>query len=315
MIKDTYGRQVNNLRLSVTQRCNLRCFYCHSEGEDYHSHVEMTTEEIRRIVNVAVSLGLNKVKLTGGEPLLRPDFVGIVSTLSQIPCLQEVSMTTNGISLVSLAKPLKAAGLSRVNISLGTLNSDTYQIMTGVNAINQVLAGIKAAREADLFPIKINMVILKGVNDDEVPAMIDFTKDNGLILQLIEFEAVNSNTENFVKYHSDLDKIETVLSEKAHRTIIRKMNKRRKFLLKDGGEIEVVKPMHNTAFCKYCSRLRVTSDGKFKPCLFRSDNLVDFLTPMRSGARDEELVSLLLDAVNRRKPYFMEGNEKATLES
>lgn len=304
MIKDPCGRPVDNLRLSVTQRCNLGCFYCHREGQPRGASVEMTAEEIGRVAKVAVSLGIGKVKLTGGEPLLRDDIVEVVDRLHRIPRLREVAMTTNGAYLKELAEPLRAAGLSRVNVSLGTLDPECYSAMTGVDLVGPVLEGLKEASRVGLYPIKVNMVILQGLNDDQVPSMIKFTGENGWILQLIEFESPEPEDEYYKKYHSDLAEIERDLKERAVRVAVRKMQKRRKYFLDGGGEVEVVKPMHNTSFCKNCSRLRVTSDGKFKPCLFVADNVVDFLTPMRNGATDEEIKALLLEAVKRRRPYF-----------
>lgn len=304
MIKDPCGRPVDNLRLSVTQRCDLKCFYCHKEGEDRGTGLEMAPGEIERVVRIAVSLGIGKVKITGGEPLLRPDIVEIISRLSLIPHIREVAITTNGLLLKKLAGALKQAGLARVNVSLGTLDPGCYQSITGVNGISQVLEGIKAAHTAGLVPIKVNMVVLKGLNDDQVQSLIEFTRDNDLILQLIEFESRNPADEDYVKYHTDLAEIERDLKLQASRITIRRMQKRRKYFLAGGGEVEVVKPMHNTAFCKNCTRLRVTSDGKFKPCLFVAENAIDFLTPMRQGAGDEEVKDLLLAAVERRRPYF-----------
>ncbi|MFH0748584.1 MAG: GTP 3',8-cyclase MoaA [Candidatus Bathyarchaeota archaeon] len=305
MIIDPCGRPLDNLRLSVTQRCNLRCFFCHREGESSHTNNEMTSREIERIVRVAVSLGIKKVKITGGEPLLRDDIVEIIYRLSSIPHLQEVAMTTNGILLHDLAGPLRTAGLTRVNVSLATLKPSCYQKITGVNAIHQVLKGIQEATRVGLSPIKVNMVLLKGVNDDQVSSMVNFIQENGLILQLIEFESPLPESEVYQMFHFELDSVEKELKEKAVKSVIRRMQKRRKYFLEGGGEVEVVRPMHNTTFCKSCSRLRVTSDGKFKPCLFRDDNLVDFLTPLQNGASDEEVTALLLEAVKRRKPYFV----------
>ncbi|MFH0897031.1 MAG: GTP 3',8-cyclase MoaA, partial [Candidatus Bathyarchaeota archaeon] len=247
---------------------------------------------------------IKKVKLTGGEPLLRTDIVEIVGKLSNIPHIQEVAMTTNGTYLKSLAGPLKVAGLARVNVSLGSLDPECFSSITGVEGVGQTLEGIKEAARVGLSPIKVNMVVLKGLNDNQVSAMIEYTGEYSLILQLIEFESPNSEGGYYSRYHSDLAEIEMELKEKAARVTVRRMQKRRKYFLDGGGEVEVVRPMHNTSFCMNCSRLRVTSDGKFKPCLFVADNLVDFLTPMRNGATDEEVKALLLVAVNRRRPYF-----------
>ena len=305
MIIDPYGRPVTSIRVSVTQKCNLNCFYCHHEGEDDASSRsgEMSPDEIERILTVVSSFGIGRVKLTGGEPLMRSDILEIVEKISGIPGISEVSMTTNGVFLNDLAKPLKDAGLGRVNVSLDTLDAETYRMITGVDALEKVISGIHSAVEAGLNPVKINMVLLKDVNDDEVWRMIDFAERSNTILQLIELESANENG-FYKKYHRDMVSIEKELKSKAKKIIIRSMHHRRKYLLQSKVEVEVVKPMHNTEFCRYCNRIRVTSDGKFKPCLFRSDNLIDFLGPMRNGASIEDLKRLFIEAVKRRKPYF-----------
>jgi cyclic pyranopterin phosphate synthase len=224
--------------------------------------------------------------------------------VSVIPNILEVALTTNGINLDTLALPLKANGLRRVNVSLPSLNSEVYQAVTGTDAINQVLAGIHGASAANLTPIKVNMVVLKGLNEHLVWDMISFTQRHGLILQLIEFESPEPTTGAYPRYHADMSPIEAELETKAREITVRDTQKRRKFFLRDGGEVEVVRPMHNTEFCANCNKLRVTSDGKFKPCLFRADNLTDFLTPLRAGASDAVLKKLYQDAVTVRRPYF-----------
>jgi cyclic pyranopterin phosphate synthase len=303
MIKDPYERSVASVRISITQRCNLRCFYCHQEGQGSGGHIEMAAEEIKIIAGVAASFGVTKVKLTGGEPLLRSDILEIVRGIKSVPGISEVSMTTNGTLLSNLAKSLREAGLTRVNVSLDTLEPETYRFITGTNALERVVLGIKDTLKAGLSPVKINMVVLKGVNDDQIWNMINFAKKNDAILQLIELESAVED-EFYRRYHSNLARIEKELKRKAERIRVRRMHHRRKYLLPGGVEVEVVRPMHNTEFCKYCNRIRVTSDGRFKPCLFRSDNLIDFLEPMRNGASDEALRELFVEAVKRRKPFF-----------
>lgn len=304
MIRDPYGRPVTSIRVSVTQRCNLCCFYCHKEGWGNSGHEEMTPIEIERVINVAAFFGVTKVKLTGGEPLLRSDILDIVRRISGVDGVSEVSMTTNGTLLGNLAGHLKDAGLARVNVSLDTLNPQTYKLITGVDLLPRVISGIKEAEKAGLSPVKVNMVLLKGVNHDQVWEMVNFTRENGLILQLIELESV-SEDEIYKRYHINLKGIEDELEKKAEKIIVRSMHHRRRYFLSEGTEVEVVRPMHNTEFCMNCNRIRVTSDGKFKSCLFRNDNLVDFLTSMRAGASRETLKKLFLEAVKERKPYFM----------
>jgi len=303
MLTDAYGRPVESVRISVTQRCNLHCFYCHREGEVFPKGIEMTSQEIQKIVGVAASFGIGKVKLTGGEPLLRIDILEIVHGIKDRHGVEEVSMTTNGILLQQYAGSLKKAGLSRVNISLDTLNPEKFRKITGSAALGSVVSGIREAVKADLTPLKVNMVLLKGTNEKDIADMIAFTKENGLILQIIEYE---SPLEDYVydRYHADLSGVERYLEDLAEKVTVRQMHHRRKYLLRNGGEVEIVKPMHNTEFCQHCNRIRVTSDGKLKPCLFRNDNLVDLLNPIRNGASEETLRRLFREAVDRRKPYF-----------
>lgn len=264
----------------------------------------MAPEEIQRVVKVATSFGVTKVKLTGGEPLLRRDILGIVRGIKSVPGISEVSMTTNGALLTNLAESLREAGLTRVDVSLDTLESETCKLITGTNALERVVVSIKDAIKAGLSPVKVNMVVLKGVNDDQIWNMIDFAKKNNVILQLIELESAIED-DLYRRYHSDLAQIEDELKRRAEKIRVRRMHHRRKYLLPGGIEVEVVRPMHNTEFCKYCNRIRVTSNGRFKPCLFRSDNLIDFLDPMRSGASDEALRELFIKAVKRREPFFI----------
>ena len=264
----------------------------------------MAPKEIQKIVSVAASLGVDKTKLTGGEPLLRKDIQEIVSLIHAVPEISDIGITTNGILLKGLAEPLRASGLDRVNVNLGTIRKDTYKKMTGFDDLDKVLHGISAATRVGLAPVKLNMVILKDVNDDQVWEMLDFSRINGLVLQLIEVESATSDEEYYRLFHTDFSEIKEALKDKAEKVVVRDMQHRHKFYLKEGEEVEVVHPMHNTEFCGNCTRMRLTSDGKLKPCLFRSDNLVDILTPIRKHASDEELRRLFIQAVSMRNPYF-----------
>ena len=264
----------------------------------------MTPKEIERIIGVAASFGVGKVKLTGGEPLMRRDILEIVEGIGSIEGVSEVSMTTNGTCLHDLAESLKEAGLARVNVSFDTLNPRTYQTVTGVDALKRVVSSIRKAVEVNLDPVKVNMVLLKGINDHEVWSMVEFARRNNVVLQLIELESARED-DFYRKHHFDITEIEDELKKKAEKVTIRRMHHRRKYSLPGKAEVEIVRPMHNTEFCRYCNRMRITSDGKFKPCLFRSDNLIDFLTPMRNGASTEYLNRLFVESVKKRKPYFM----------
>jgi cyclic pyranopterin phosphate synthase len=264
----------------------------------------MSAEEIERIVRLAASLGVYSVKLTGGEPLLHSDIIDITRRISGIPGVKDVSMTTNGFLLARYADQLKEAGLSRVNVSLDTLKPERFRFITGVNAHKDVVNGIIKAVEVGLNPVKVNVVLLKDLNDDEVSDLIDFAGKHKIVLQIIELEKFG-NEIFYERYHVDLSSLEKDLEEKASKIIVRRMQHRRKYILDNGVEVEIVKPMHNTEFCLHCNRIRLTSDGRLKPCLFRNNNLVDLLGPMRQGKDDEYLKNLFIEAVMRRKPFFI----------
>jgi cyclic pyranopterin phosphate synthase len=303
MIYDNCNRPVLNLRISVTQQCDKHCPYCHREGETNPSTL-MTVDEIVRTVRIAINLGISRVKLTGGEPLLRKEIVEIVQGINSLEGLTDLSMTTNGAYMKGLAKDLKKAGLNRVNISLPTLDPEVYNNVMGGN-LQDALEGVKAAVEAGMKPVKLNMLVLKNVNDGEIECMIKFAAQTGTVLQLIELEPINLSDNYYDCYHLSLDEIEQKLETLASETRIRKfMQKRRVYVLPE-AKVEVIRPIENTEFCANCTRIRVTSDGKLKPCLMRKDNLVDLLAPMRSGADDEKLKETFIEAVKRREPYYM----------
>jgi cyclic pyranopterin phosphate synthase len=307
VLTDNCGRPLLNLRISITQRCNLRCDYCHKEGEEIAAcskgtAEEMTVEEIVRIARIAVSLGIDRIKLTGGEPLMRKDLCEIVKGIAAIPDLKDLSMTTNGTMLGFQAQELRACGLRRLNISLPTLNAETYNKLTE-GRIENALEGVKAAVAAGFYPVKLNMLILNGVNGEAVPEMMEFARQTGTILQLIELDPVNVDGAYFSAYHKFLDEHEEMLRQKAVKIETRRfMHNRHIYHLPD-VTVEVVHPIENRDFCMHCTRLRVTSDGKLKPCLMRNDNVVDVLTPMRRGASDEKLKELFMLVNQRREPY------------
>ena len=302
MICDNYKRPVLNLRISVTQKCDKHCPYCHREGETNPSTV-MTVEEIVRIVRIAISLGVSRVKLTGGEPLLRKEIVEIVRGINGVQGLKDLSMTTNGIYLKGLAKDLKAAGLNRVNVSLPTLDPDIYSSLMGGD-LEDAIEGVKAAVEAGLYPVKLNMLVLKNVNDGEIEKLIQFAAQTGTILQLIELEPINLSKTYYERYHLGLDEIEQKLEKLASETKIRKYMQKRRVYILPKVNVELIRPIENTEFCANCTRIRVTSDGKLKPCLMRKDNLVDILTPLRNGADDKKLTEIFIEAVKNREPYY-----------
>lgn len=305
VLKDSYGRPILNLRVAVTQRCNLSCAYCHREGErrsGVDTFAEMTSDEIVRLVEIAADLGMSRVKLTGGEPLMRKDIVEIFHGIAAIPRLEDISMTTNGTMLASLARKLHESGLERVNINIPTIEREVYNKLTG-GRLRDVLEGVGSAVESGLHPVKLNMLILRGINDKAVPEMIDFARETGTILQLMELEQLNMSDRYYSTHHESLGRYETMLKENALEIKTRKyMQNRRIYNLAD-VTVEIVHPIDNTEFCMHCTRLRMTSDGKLKPCLMRNDNLVDVLTPLRSGADEKEVKELFELANQKREPY------------
>ncbi|MFH0968285.1 MAG: GTP 3',8-cyclase MoaA [Methanobacteriota archaeon] len=288
-LRDNFQRPVSNLRISLNSACNLRCVYCHREGE-CRPEEAMPLEDIREILLVAQRLGIRSVKFTGGEPLMRSDIVDVIRS---VPEGIESSMTTNGTLLGPLAEDLRKAGLSRVNISLDSLKPEIYKKITGSDRLDDALAGIEAARKAGLVPIKINMVLLKGYNEDEIPDFIKLvTDDRQMVLQIIELMDMGD-----CPYHADLSNLEEIIAASSKRVITRRMHHRKKYCY-DGAEIEFVRPLHNSEFCKHCNRLRITSDGRLKPCLLRHDNHIDI-----KGKKGEELEDLFREAIRLREPY------------
>jgi len=300
---DPFGRHVSSLRVSVTQRCDLACFFCHREGE-HDPGKEMTPGEIGRIVEVAAELGVTKIKVTGGEPMIREDIVEVIRLMS--PHVREVSMTTNALQLPGKARALKEAGLRRVNISLHSLRRETVKRIAGVDCLDRVMAGIRAADEAGLKPIKLNFVVMKGLNSDEIPDMLRLSAETGAILQLIEYQSLERGVERWGDLYFDLTPLERVWDKEAVRLEEQIMHRRKRYTLADGAIVEIVRPIHNTVFCANCNRLRLTSDGRLKPCLMRGDNLVPVVQLLRSGASMEDLVEAFRIATSLRAPYWRE---------
>jgi cyclic pyranopterin phosphate synthase len=263
---------------------------------------EMTVDEIVHIVRIAIGLGISKVKLTGGEPLMREDIADIIRGLGSLSGLTDLSMTTNATKLATLAEELHAGGLKRVNVTLPTLDREVYRRLTG-GSIEPVLEGVKTAVKAGLCPVKLNVLVLKDENDDAVPEMIEFASETGVVLQLIELEPLNITSEYYTMHHKPLDEYEEMLKQKAIKVETRQFMQNRRIYHLPNAKVETVRPTESTEFCMNCTRLRVTSDGKLKPCLMINHNLVDLLTPLRNGANDEELVKLFTLANFKRQPY------------
>lgn len=297
MLVDRYGRFVTGLRVSITDKCNLSCFYCHREWNAGSGR--LGAKDILEVAKAARELGIRRLRLTGGEPTLNDELAEIVREVS--PLFEEVSMTTNGITLKDMAKELKDRGLRRVNVSLPTLSSEKYVKITGKDVLEEVLQGIARARDVGLRPVKLNFVVLRGVNENEVEEMLRFAATSDLELQLIELQPIPDGAEVFQRFYVDLGQIEERLARISSRVV--KDAGRTSFTLSlNGREVEVttVRPHANSDFCRYCSRLRVSADMKLKPCLLRNDNTID----LRGAHDSESLKELFLKAVSLREPYW-----------
>lgn len=309
---DNYNRPVKSMRIQVNTTCNFKCFFCHMEGTGINS-ASMTPDEIERAVKTAAKWGVNKVKFTGGEPTLRNDIVEIVErTRKHIS--GNISMTTNGVMIPKLAEKLKKAGLDRVNISLHSIDREGFEFITGTDFIDKVVDGIRAAKKAGLYPIKINFVVLKDVNIDQIPKMIELSAKEDIILQLIEFETTREeeNSEEFLKYHVPLEGIEREVAKNAVRFERNELHNRPKYTLEtEGGtaEVEFVKPMRNADFCSHCTRMRLTSTGLLKTCLMRDDNYTNLIHGIRGGKDADYLDEIYIGAVKKREPYWKPEDE------
>ncbi|MFW6142292.1 MAG: GTP 3',8-cyclase MoaA [Candidatus Saliniplasma sp.] len=301
-MKDPFGREIKNIRISLTQRCDLNCFYCHREGELKGSDGTLSPSDVNSILKTASQLDITKVKFSGGEPLMHPEIVRIIEIADNH--MEDVSMTTNGILLGDICSELKDAGLDRVNVSLDTLNGDIYRDITGRDKVKEAMRGIERAVGVGLYPVKINTLLMKGVNDDEIEELIEFSGDVGAILQLIEMTtSVDGIDEDFYReYHMPLDKIAERLRKRAHKIVKRDMHARKKYFLTDPKvEVELVRTMHNSTFCENCTRLRVTSNAELKPCLLRTDNHVNIRKELDE---DEPLKDKFMKAIGNREPYW-----------
>jgi cyclic pyranopterin phosphate synthase len=294
------GHRVDYLRLSITDRCNLRCTYCMpAEGVEWLPKPDvLTADELVRIVAIAVSAGITEVRLTGGEPLLRPDLVDVVAAINALPSAPELSLTTNGMRLGRLAPGLAAAGLRRVNVSLDTLDHDRFFTMTRRTGLEQVLAGIDAALEAGLHPVKINAVLMRGINDDEAPQLLKWALDAGVEMRFIEQMPLDAQhawrRDQMVTTPDVLESLGRhftlePLDHNAHDPAVR--------YSVDGGPATVgFISSVSVPFCGGCDRVRLTADGQFRNCLFAQVE-TDLRTPMRAGADDDELLALMVASV------------------
>lgn len=298
MLSDAFGREVTDIRISVTKRCNFSCVYCHDEGQGptarpgHRDPEEMTPEEIERLARLAREIGIRSVKYTGGEPLVRPDLETIVDrTVRHIP---DVSLTTNGSMLEGRAKGLRDAGLKRVNVSVDSLDPAEFQSIRG-GALAPVLRGVRAALRLGLKPVKLNMVVFRSTLQN-IPAMVEYVgAEEGLKLQLIEFmpELVAHR-----EWMVNIAEVRAWLETHATRVLVREMHHRRVYLF-ERAEVELVDPVGNAEFCANCHRIRVTHRGELKGCLNRNDDLI----PTR-GLDDDGVRAALRRVVSQRIPYY-----------
>jgi len=294
---DQFGRVGRDLRVSVTDRCNLRCTYCMpAEGLDWLPKPEMLTDdELVRLVEVMVGLGITGVRLTGGEPLLRRSLVDVVRRIAALEPRPRIAMTTNGIGLDRLAAPLAAAGLDRVNVSLDTIDARQFTDLTRRDRLQDVVAGLKAASDAGLAPVKVNAVAMRGVNDGDVAELLGWCLDRGYELRFIEQMPLDAqHAWDRTQMVSQAEILER-LGERFHLTpVAERGSAPAELFLVDGGPQTVGVIASVTApFCGACDRARLTADGQLRNCLF-ARNEVDLRGPMRAGASDAELADLVI---------------------
>lgn len=294
-MKDSFGRDINYLRISITDRCNLRCKYCMPAHGIYKcNHNDLfSLEEIELIAKEFVKLGIEKIRITGGEPLIRKGVIKLISNLSKIEGLKDISMTTNGLLLERYAQDLKNSGLNRVNISLDTLNKEKYKIITRGGNLDKVFKGIKKAKEIGLTPIKINTVLIGGFNDDEIEDFVYLTSNENIDVRFIELmpigEASKWANENFISSDEVLNRIKTLEKIKNHDLSSPALY----YKLPEGkGRVGIINPI-SCKFCEYCNRIRLTSQGNLKLCL-HSSREIDLKHAIRNG---ESINNIILNSI------------------
>jgi cyclic pyranopterin phosphate synthase len=315
LLKDSYGRAIRDLRVSVTDRCNFRCFYCLPHGspeETAPKEALLTYEEIAAAVEVFASLGVEKVRLTGGEPMLRRDIETLVAKLARVPGVRDLALTTNGFNLAERAAGLKAAGLDRVTVSLDSLRRAAFTEITGVDMLSRVLEGIRAARRVGLTPVKVNAVIVRGHNDAEVADFAAFAREHGVGVRFIEYMPLDSghgwSRERVVSGAEMRQAINERFPMVARRGE-RGSETATRYRFADGapGEVGIIAPV-TEPFCGACSRIRLTADGQIRTCLFSKveHSLRDVI---RSGATPAETADYIRSVVLKKEPrHYINDN-------
>ncbi|ANE48463.1 molybdenum cofactor biosynthesis protein MoeA [Paenibacillus swuensis] len=276
---DRFGRIHNYLRISVTDQCNLRCVYCMpEEGLDFlESEHVMSFEEIEAVVKTGASMGIRKLRITGGEPLIRKDIELLIAKLAAIPGIDDIAMTTNGILLEKKAEALKAAGLNRVNISLDTLDPSKFRMISRNGGLDKVIRGIEAAARAGFHPIKINCVLLKGINENEIAKFLELSLNEPLHVRFIEYMPIGHADENWKKHYLPLSRVMEIAEDQGHHFArindLQGNGPSEDYQIQGAqGTFGLIHPVSNH-FCERCNRLRLTADGSLKPCLYWVDEL------------------------------------------
>ena len=304
-LRDKFGRAITDLRVSITDRCNYKCVYCRT-GNEGAVYGELPFDDYLRMARILAGLGITKIRLTGGEPLLRKGVVEFVRQLSQLRSNSDpldIALTTNGHLLAELAQPLKDAGLTRVTVSMDAVDPDRFTRITRVpGGYDQVLAGVRAARKAGLWPLKVNCVLMRGFNEDQIIPFGMFAREEGVTVRFIEFMPLE---EDRVWSPATVVRLEEVLARMAeYRPLVEIPHARsetaRRYRFEDGiGEIGIIAPVSHP-FCGHCSRIRITSDGKIRTCLFSVWDH-DLHAQMRRGASDDELEQFIRDVVAKKE--------------
>jgi cyclic pyranopterin phosphate synthase len=318
LLRDTFNRPLRDLRLSVIDRCNFRCPYCmpreryHAQYRFLKSAERLEFPELVRLTRLFASLGVVKLRITGGEPLLRPGIADLIGDLSSLAGIEDVALTTNGVLLAQHAAALRAAGLHRVTVSLDSLDPDTFAHMSGgFSQLDEVLTGIMAARSSGLSPVKINTVVQRGVNDHQVLDLVESSRGTGIVVRLIEYIDVGNRNDwapdRVVPSAQLLEQISNRWPLSAvERSYPGEVARRYKF--DDGaGEVGFISSV-TQPFCGDCSRARLSSDGKFYTCLFAAEG-TDLRAPLRSGASDEELLGVIRSVWQQRSDRYSERRE------
>lgn len=300
---DSHGRKHDDLRVSVTDRCNLRCAYCIPAEPVWFDRSEILRfEEMCRLASLLVREGVRKIRVTGGEPLLRRGVVDLVAMLARIPGVEDLSLTTNAVLLDRLAGPLARAGLRRVNVSLDTIDRARFRALTGRDALDRVLAGLAAAAEAGLDPVKLNTVLLRGTNDDEIEAIVDAARRCGWEVRFIEFMPLENDGSwsagRVITGHEVRKKVASRWPIEPLPSADPRAPASRWRFLDGGGTIGFIDSV-SAPFCHDCGRIRLTSDGKLRVCLY-DDAETDLKGPLRAEASDEEILDIVRGALSRK---------------